>query len=215
MRMARVVAARAREAGIPRVLVLSSIAATVVEKMPGLARRYGEEKLAADMVFRETLGPDQRAVYIRPPAAYGSGMGGSLATVVRLVARGVPLPLGFARAPRNYISVGNLTDLLDTIAGAPDGAWQSAAGRAFDPCDGDPVATDELVRMIGRALGRPARLLPVPLGVLRTLGRLAGRVEMVSGAIDGLELADNVALREIFGWTPHERLPESLGFLAP
>lgn len=213
VRMARIVATRARDAGIPRILVLSSIAASVVERQPHLARRYGHEKRAADQVFCEMLDPAQRIVFIRPPAVYGPGMAGALGTLAGLIHRGLPLPFGLAQAPRDYISADNLCELLDRVATAPETTWGAAHGQAFAPSDGTPVPTNRLVRMMAGAIGSPARLVPVPLGLLRLAGRLAGRTEMVSGAIDGLEIADNAPLARIFGWTPHEQMPESLGFL--
>jgi UDP-glucose 4-epimerase len=213
VRAARTMALRAREAGIPKVLVLRSIAATVVEREPHLARRYGLEKLAADQAIGATLGADQRVIFIRPPAVYGPGMSGALATLAELIRRGAPIPFGAARAPRNYISIGNLVRLLDQIAGAPDAAREKAHGRAFAVADGEPVATDSLVRMMAAAMGCRPRIVPVPLGLLRLAGRLTGRAEMISGAIDGLDLADNSPLTEIFGWTPHEAMPGSLAFL--
>lgn len=212
VRMARAVAERALTAQVPRVVVLSSIAASVAEHTPHLARRYGSEKLAADAVFREIL-PRERLIFVRPPAVYGPGMAGPLATLGRLVARGLPIPLGRARAARSYISAANLAELLDAIAVSDDIAWAGTAGRVYEPSDGAPVPTDELVRMIGRASGRPARLLPVPVSALRLLGRLTGRSEMISGAVDPVVAAGNEPLTAAFRWTPAERMPESLGFL--
>lgn len=213
VRMARTVAGLARKLGIRKVLVLSSIAVSVVEHQPELARRHGHEKRVADDAFRDLLDPEQSVVFIRPPAVYGPGMTNALMTLAGLVRLGLPLPFGLATAPRNYISVTNLASLLSCIAAAAQPAWDEAHGQSFAPDDGAPVATDRLVRMMAAAMGRKAWLLPVPLGVLRLAGRLPGRAEMVSGAIDGLDLADNSPLSRIFGWTPGQAMPESLSFL--
>lgn len=212
VRMARAVAERALAANVPRVIVLSSIAASVAERMPHRARRYGLEKLAADAVFREIL-PSKQVLFLRPPAVYGPGMAGPLATLGRIVARGLPIPLGRSRADRSYISVKNLADLLDVITCSCDSAWTEAAGHIYEPSDGDPVRTNELIRMIGSAVGTQARLLPVPLSALRLLGHLTGRSEMISGAIDPVVAAGNEPLSRIFGWIPSERMPKSLSFL--
>ena len=53
----------------------------------------------------------------------------------------------------------------------------SASPTRFLVSDGQDVSTAELVRRIGRALGRPARLLPVPPALLRAAGRFGDVVE--------------------------------------
>lgn len=213
VRMARVVVARAREAGVPKVLVLSSIAATVLEKHPDLARRYGEEKLAADKVFLANLEREQRLVIVRPPAVYGPGMGGALATLSKIIAKGLPLPFGQARAPRNYMSVYNLISLLDTIIGAPDMAWARANRQIFNVADARLVHTDALIQMIAQAMGCSARQISIPLPLLRIAARTIGKTEMISGAFDALDIANNTPATHIFGWRPTEVMPESLTFL--
>lgn len=211
--MARNVSRFVAEAEIPRILVLGSVAASVAERDPDRARRYGIEKLTADRLFLETLGERHRVVILRPPAVYGPGMRGSLAMLAKAVHKGLPLPLGSALAPRHYLSIGNLCDLVETMLGSDDDCWTAAAGRAFEPSDGEPVATRDLIAMMGEAMGRPPRLLPVPLAILRALGAVTGRSEMISGAIDRLDVAPVGELEAAFGWRPVERMPESLAFL--
>jgi hypothetical protein len=57
-------------------------------------------------------------------------------------------------------------------------------------------------------------MLPVPVMLLRALGTLTGRSEMISGAIDRLDVAAPDELERQFGWRLADRMPESLAFLA-
>jgi hypothetical protein len=141
-------------------------------------------------------------------------MGGSLAQLAVLVRQGLPLPLARAVALRNYISLHNISSLIDTIVGGDDTRWIAAAGQVFEPSDGRAVATNELVRMMAHVMGRRAALIPVPIGLLRTLGEVAGRSELVSGAIDRVDTESVERLRSAFGWRPLESMPESLAFLS-
>ena len=201
-------------AGIRRVVVMSSIAARLAETDPAQARRYGVEKLAADRIFQERLNGGQQVVFLRPPAIYGPAMQGSIATLAGLVRKGLPIPLGAATAPRHYLSARNLCDLVETIVHSDDEVWATAAGRFFEPSDGQAVATRQLVQIMGSAIGRRPRLLPVPVMLLRALGSVTGRSEMISGAVDRLDVAAPDELERQFGWRPAERMPESLAFLA-
>lgn len=201
-------------AGIRHVLVGSSIAARIAGTEPRNARGYGREKSAADRIFLSLPRESHKVVLLRPPAVYGPGMRNSMGTLARLVDKGMPLPLGSATAPRHYISLHNLVTLMEAMVASDAAAWSAAAGRAFEPSDGTPVSTRDLVRMMGDMTGRKARLVPFPLSWLRLAGAAAGRPELVSGAIDRLEAADDGSLERHFGWRPAERMPESLAFLA-
>ena len=50
-------------------------------------------------------------VIIRPPLVYGPGVKGNFASMQRLVARGVPLPLGAIHNKRSLVALDNLIDL--------------------------------------------------------------------------------------------------------
>lgn len=212
--IARNVSRFVTEAGLPRLLVLSSIAASVAARNPANRRHYGVEKLAADEIFLEQADQGRHVIILRPPAVYGPGMQNSMATLAGMIRKGVPIPLGSATAPRHYISIYNLCDLIETIVSSDDTRWTGAAGRIFEPSDGLAIGTRDLIRMMAAAMGRAPRLLPVPLALLRALGAVTGRSELIGGAIDPLDMAPTEELEAAFGWRPVERMPESLAFLA-
>jgi nucleoside-diphosphate-sugar epimerase len=143
-------------------------------------------------------------VILRPPLVYGPGARGNFARLVRLVARGVPLPLGAVRNRRSLLYVGNLVDAIVRALEHPAGANQS-----FMVSDGEDLSTPELVRRIARALGKPARLVPVPPALLRLGGTLAGRSADVARLLDDL-VVDSSRIRARLDWTPPCRLDEGL-----
>lgn len=194
--------------------VLSSIAASLAEKGDIRTRRYGVEKLAADRIFLERLNEGRNLVILRPPAVYGPGMQNSMSSLIAMVRKKLPIPLGLATEPRHYISIRNLCDLIETMVRSEDARWAAAAGQNFEPSDGHAVSTCNLVQMIGKATGHRPLLLPVPLFLLRALGGATGRTDMISGAIDRLDIAPAEKLDAAFGWRPVERMPDSLAFLA-
>jgi nucleoside-diphosphate-sugar epimerase len=96
------------------------------------------------------------------------------------VARGIPLPLGSVRNRRSLLYVGNATLVMRRIL-----ELGSEATGTFFVSDGEDLSTPDLVRAIGRALGRSARLFPVPSAVLRVaLGSSIGQRLVGSLAID-------------------------------
>ncbi len=155
---------------------------------------YGRSKLKAEQVALAVLGAS--AIILRPPLVYGPGVGGNLATLLRAVRRGVPLPLGAIDNRRSLIARTNLVSAIVTALDQP-----GLGGRPFTLSDGSEFSTPELVRAMAIALGRSPRLLPVPVGLLRGAARLLGRgaaLERLTGSL----LVDGSAFRRATGWQP-------------
>jgi nucleoside-diphosphate-sugar epimerase len=86
---------------------------------------------------------------------------------MKLVRRGVPLPLGAVRNLRSVLYIGNLMHALQLLV-----EQRPASGEIFFAADAEPLSTPTLIRMIGDAVGRPPILLPVPVWMLEALGRV-------------------------------------------
>lgn len=175
------------------------------------AASYGAVKRAMEDRFQAAS--DISTVILRLPPVYGPGGKGGLAMLARLAGKNVPLPLGSAKAPRAYLSRNNLSSLVLAMVKSDSGSWASA-GQAFEPSDDRTVATRDLVRMMGLTLGRTPLLIPVPIGLLRAIGAITGRSELIGGAVDALTVAPAEDLEQAFGWRAAEQMPESLAFLA-
>lgn len=201
----------ARRAGTARIIVASSVHARDAQAGPV---SYGAAKRLVEQRFLAARGHGIDVVILRLPPVYGPGGAGGFAALSRLVARGVPLPFGRAAAPRAYLSRRNLAALLLAMAGAGDAAWAEASGRIFEPSDGEPIGTRDLVRAMAAQIGVAPRLLPVPPRLLRLLAGATRTGSLLSGALDELRVAPPLELERRFGWRPAERMPESLAFLA-
>lgn len=198
----------ARANAIEGIVVASSVYARFSD---ATQQSYGAVKRAIEQEFLDAR--DLRTIVLRLPPVYGPGGKGGLATLSRLVKRGLPLPLGAAQESRAYLSRHNFTSLIFAIVNAGNTNWSAAAGRIFEPSDDQAVATCDLIRMIATQSGRSARLVRVPLSLLRSLAAMTGRSEMVTGAVDGLEVASADEIAGYFAWRPEEQMPQSLAFL--
>lgn len=136
-------------------------------------------------------------VVVRPPLVYGPGVKANFAALMRWVARGRPLPLGaIVHNRRSLVGLSNLVDLLMRCVTHP-----AAAGQVFLASDGDDLSTAELVRRMGRALGRDARLWPIPETGLRWAAGLAGLSGVAQRLCGSLQL-DISHTRDTLSWTP-------------
>lgn len=207
-------AQEAAAAGVSRFVFLSSIGARQAEYHANgqgpAPNAYQRSKYEAELRLREMEKNSGMAVTIlRPPLIYGPDAPGNFARLVGVVQRGLPLPLASATARRAYLYVENLCDAILCCLAQPD-----RARGTFEVSDATALSTPELVRKIAVALGRPARLWPCPLWILRLGGRLTGRTAMIESLTGGLEL-DAAPLQERLNWSPpydiHEGLAASLG----
>lgn len=136
------------------------------------------------------------AVVLRPPLVYGQRVGGNFLALLKICRLAPPLPLGGVSNRRSLIYAGNLADAIIRCL-----AHRGAAGRTFLVRDGDDVSTPDLIRRVGAALGRPARLFPVPAALLRAAGRMTGKSAMVARLLDSLRVDDGQIRRDL-GWAP-------------
>lgn len=143
-------------------------------------------------------------VILRPPLLYGPGVKANFRRLLDTVERGWPLPLGAIDNRRSLLYLGNFVDAIRLCIEHP-----AAAGQTFLIDDGRPVSTPELVRAVARALGRPARLLPVPPGVLAFAGALVGKRAAVA-RLTGSLWVDSSLIRDRLGWTPPYSMADGL-----
>ncbi len=173
--------------GVKRLVFVSSSKVLGEETPPGQGWRentpcaprdaYGRSKLAAERALWEvSLRTGLEVVVLRPPVVYGPGVGANILELFRLVDRGIPLPLGLVENRRSLLFVDNLIDVIRLVTEAAD-----ASGETFHVSDGEDRSTVELVKQIAQAMGRPARLVPVPPAFLRFAGRLGDLMESAVG----------------------------------
>lgn len=212
--MARNVADAVSKGNVQGVILLSSIYASLAEQKAVNARPYGYRKLAAEQCFVQNSKIDRSPIItLRPPAVYGPGMGGTLKLLTALVKYYIPLPLGSANAPRDYISVNNLVGLIWQITNRQMKSSSLSGIRIYEPCDGRPLSTKMLVTEIANALSRKALLVPAPVSLLKILAKITGQIEVVDGAIGEMTATGNKALLDDFGWSSMEQMPASLDYL--
>ena len=78
---------------------------------------------------------------------------------------------------------------------------QAAANQTFLVSDDEDLSTTELLRRLGAALGKPARLIPVPASLLGLATRLVGKEDIAVRLLGNLQV--NISkTRKILDWAP-------------
>lgn len=166
---------------------------------------YGVSKWEAEQALhRVAAETGLEVVIVRPPLVYGANVKGNFATMLKVLRRGIPLPLASVLNLRSLVYVENLVDALITCARHP-----AAAGQTYLVSDGEDVSTPDLLRSLGDALGRPARLLPCPVALLQLGARLLGKSGQIERLLGSLRL-DSSKIRRELGWQPPYSLQQGL-----
>jgi nucleoside-diphosphate-sugar epimerase len=162
--------------------------------------KWEAERALAEVAAASALEP----VVLRAPLVYGPGVKGNFLALLEGIERGWPLPLGAIRNQRSLLYVGNLTDAIGCCL-----ARDEAAGNVYLVRDGEDVSSPELVRRTAAAMGKSARLVAVPVPLLRLAGRATGKAEAVARLVDSLAVDDS-KLRRDLGWRPPFTVAEGL-----
>ena len=207
---------QAAVAGVRRFVFISSIKVSgeatehgypfTADDNPGPEDAYGQSKAEAELQLKQ-LARDTglEVTVIRPPLIYGPGAKGNFASLISLVRRGLPLPLGgVTHNRRSFVSLDNLVDLILVCLDHP-----KAANQTFLVSDGEDLSTAELLRKIGKALYRPARLLCLPVGLISFMAGLLGK-EVISRRLLGSLQVDIQKTCELLDWKPLVSVDEGL-----
>ncbi|MBI1649853.1 NAD-dependent epimerase/dehydratase family protein [Hyphomicrobium sulfonivorans] len=172
---------------------------------------YGLTKRVIEQRFLDAS--DLQTLILRLPPVYGPGGKGGFTALSKLVRRKTLLPLGSVTAPRAYLSRRNFSSLIIALVQSEDSAWKNAAGKIFEPSDGVAVSTQDLVHKMADVMGVTARLVPVPVALLRVVAALTGKTEIAMAATNELKVAPVEDIEDVFGWRPVECMPRSLAYL--
>jgi nucleoside-diphosphate-sugar epimerase len=105
---------------------------------------------------------------------------------------------------RSFVALDNLVDLLITCIDHP-----AAANQTFLVSDGEDLSTAELLRRLGQAMGKPARLFPVPPSLLQLGANLLGKGDTAQRLLGNLQV-DIGHTRNTLNWNPPVSVDEGL-----
>lgn len=202
-------------AGVRRFIFISSIKVHGEETALGSPYRasdtlmpddpYGLSKLEAEQgLMKLASETGLEVVIIRPPLVYGPGVKGNFASLIKLMRKGLPLPLGAIHNKRSLVGIDNLVDLIIRCIDHP-----AATNQVFLAGDGEDLSTTELLLALAEATGRPARLIPVPAGLLNLGAALLGKRAVAQRLLGSLQV-DISNARELLGWEPPVSVKEGL-----
>jgi len=166
---------------------------------------YAVSKYEAELGLSEVAAETGvEVVIVRPPLVYGPGVGANFRALMRVIARGLPLPFGSVHNRRSLVALDNLVDFIVTCVEHP-----AAANETFLVSDGEDLSTPDLIRRMARAMGRPARLIPVPESLLWVAANILGKRDVAQRLLGSLQVDISKAQQKL-GWAPPVSVEEGL-----
>lgn len=166
---------------------------------------YGASKWEAEQALaRIARDSGLEVVILRSPLVYGPGVKGNFRSMMAWINKGFPLPMGAVHNLRSLVALDNLVDLILICIDHP-----AAANKTFLVSDGEDVSTAELLRRLGRALGKPARLFPVPTRFIEVGAAMLG-MKPIARRLCGTLQVDISHTCNTLGWMPPVTMDESL-----
>lgn len=207
---------QAAAAGVKRLVFISTIKVNgdftevgqpfTADDAPAPNDPYAVSKHEAEQLLHQIAAETgMEVVIIRPPLVYGPGVKANFESMMRWLSHGVPLPLAtVTENRRSLVALENLVDLIVTCLNHP-----AAANQTFLVSDGEDLSTAELLKRMGCALGRPARLFYVPTELLK-LGAAMVNKPGIHQRLCGSLQVDIAKTRQLLGWTPPISVDEGL-----
>jgi len=206
-------AKQAAKAGVQRFVFISSIGVHgnhtskpfVESDRPFPHDPYSIAKYEAELALMK-LGKEKSMdiVIIRPPLVYANHAPGNFKALMTWVKKGVPLPFGSVNNQRSLVALDNLADFIVLCAKHP-----KAANEIFLISDGEDVSTTELLQKVAKSMGKKARLIPVPVGLMAFIAKLVGKEDVANRLFGSLQV-DSSKAREMLGWKPVITMDEQL-----
>ncbi|HEY0289056.1 MAG TPA: SDR family oxidoreductase [Pseudomonas sp.] len=208
-------ARQAAAAGVKRFIFISSVKVNgestsrdgcfSADDPPQPTDAYAVSKYEAEQgllaLSRET---SMEVVIIRPVLVYGPGVKANFLQLMRLLHKGIPLPLGAIHNRRSFVGLENLIDFIRLCIDHP-----AAANQIFLVSDGHDVSSSDLARAIVRLMGSKLWLPPIPGQVISLLAKLLGREAAASRLLGSLRVSISKN-RERLNWSPPVSLDDGL-----
>ena len=206
-------ARQAAEAGVRRFIFLSSVKVNGESRQvaykesdkPSPKDSYGISKMEAELALLKIAAESgMEIVTLRPPLVYGPQVKANFLRLLKIVNRGLPLPLGSIHNERSLVFVDNLVDAIVTCIRHPH-----AVGKTYLLRDEENVSTPILIHMLAKALGKSIKLFRCPPFVMDIAARLLGQRLALDRLLGSLTVDDS-KIRHELAWRPPIKLNEGL-----
>jgi nucleoside-diphosphate-sugar epimerase len=142
--------------------------------IPNPITHYGKSKLHAEEYILSKEIPQGKRVYIlRPCMIHGPGNKGNLNLLYKIVRKGLPWPLGAFENKRSFCSIDNLCFILNELI-----SNDSIPSGVYNIADDEPIATNDLIKLIAESQGKKHRILNIPVYLIKFFSKIGDIIKL-------------------------------------
>lgn len=135
---------------------------------------YGQSKFEAEKyLLAQQIPQGKRVFIIRPCMIHGPGNKGNLNLLYQFVRRGIPWPLAAFDNKRSFVSVDNLSFLIEKMI-----ANDKVESGVYNFADDNPISTNQLITLIANEEGKKARLWKISQTIMRKIAVLGDTLRL-------------------------------------
>ena len=147
---------------------------------------YSEAKHAAEIALQAIFKNSPcKLIIVRPPLVYGPEAIANFKSLMQWCASGVWLPFGAISKPRSMVYIDNLCDAL---------LWCGFSNKAqtgtYFVRDSEELSIKHWITHIRNGLKRPARLIFVPIGLIKALAVVANKTNKIDKLVSPFQISD-------------------------
>lgn len=129
---------------------------------------YGKSKLMAEQYIQAQVLPKDKFYYIlRPCMIHGPGNKGNLNLLYKVVEKKIPYPLAAFDNKRSFLSISNLNVVIESLI-----SQIHVRSGVYNVADDEPLSTNQVIELIGVALGFKAKLWKIRPGLIELIAKL-------------------------------------------
>ena len=199
-------AEQAAKYGVSRFIFLSSIGVNGAvtsgipfntNDSPSPHSPYAVSKLEAEIgLFAIAKRTNLDVVIIRPPAIYGKNAPGNFGMIEKFINYGLPLPVGSMGNQRSLVAIENIVSFIEVCV-----EHKSALNELFFVSDNEDLSTLEVVKLMGKLIGKKPKIIKFPLRFLSCILTLLGKQKAGVSLMSDLQL-DTGRSRKLLAWSP-------------
>lgn len=127
------------------------------DAIPNPKTPYGQSKLAAEQyILSKEIPAGKRVFIIRPCMIHGPGNKGNLNLLYKIVSKGIPWPLGAFDNKRSFLSIDNLSFLIQKILHD-----KTVPSGIYNFSDDNALSTNDLILIINNSLQKKSRIFSI------------------------------------------------------
>jgi nucleoside-diphosphate-sugar epimerase len=177
------------------------------DSIPDPQTHYGIAKHKAEQYILSKQCPDGKRVYIiRPCMIHGPENKGNLNLLYKLVAKGLPWPLGDFDNQRSFLTVDNLCFMVEKIIKKND-----ITSGVYNFADDEFLSTNEVVQIISSVLNKKNRMIAIPKAIINGIAKAGDWIKFPLNSETVQKLTENyrVSNKKIKTAIGVEKLPNT------